>query len=363
MCLLGICHVFCSMLQRLIESSIQVVSIHYSMSSQRFLTTFRILGLLVVNLMLLVACKHDRPQVLNPWVGENVDSVAFKKEYHYWRNFNFITTDTIRLSRSTSGGGEMLLDTSAVLLNRWDAVVVTNINSVPSDSVDSMWVMLARDAQTMGWVRAKDLSEKVVPDNVISRCIALFSSWSMLLVFSFIGLGVVFFGIQNLRHARFQMVHVNDIKSFYPTLLCLVVSSSAVLYGAIQQFAPEMWATYYYDPTLNPFAVDALPIRFFLLSVWALLIVLVAVVDDVFKQPAVVDAVAYLASLFGVCMALYLFFTQSVHIYVGYPVLIGYWYFALRRHFQHNQSPYRCGQCGAGLNEKGKCPKCGAINE
>ena len=103
------------------------------------------------------------------------------------------------------------------------------------------------------------------------------------------------------------MVHINDIKSFYPTLLCLVVSSSAVLYGAIQQFAPSVWESYYYNPTLNPLTSNALPIRLFLLSLWTMLIVLIAVIDDVFKQPAVVDAVAYLASLLGLHGALFVF--------------------------------------------------------
>ena len=312
---------------------------------------------------LFLACKHDRPQVLNPWVGENVDSIAFKQQYHYWRNYNFVVTDTIRLPHSPANAFGLSEDTCEMWLHRWDAVVVTNITSIPSDSTDSMWVMLARDPQTMGWVRAKDLHDRVVPDNFISRFINLFSSWSMLLVVSFLALGILFLGIQNLRHARFQMVHVNDIKSFYPTLLCLVVSSSAVLYGAIQQFYPDVWEAFYYQPTLNPFATNAIAIRLFLLSIWTMLIVLIAVIDDVFKQPAVVDAISYLASLFGVCMVLYLLFTQSVHIYLGYPVLAAYWYFALHRHFQYNRSPYRCGKCGAGLSNKGKCHKCGAINE
>ena len=326
-----------------------------------YLTKFILL--FCISISLFVACKHDRPQVLNPWVGENVDSASFRSKYHYWNNFNFIATDTIRLAASPTNTIGFSEDTVSTSLQQWDAVVVTNVASVPTDTIDSMWVMLARDPQTIGWVRAKELHDRVVPDNIISRFIYLFSSWSMLLVLSVLALGVIFFGIQNLRHARFQMVHINDIKSFYPTFLCLVVSSSAVLYGAIQQFVPNVWEGFYYDPTLNPLANNPLPIRLFVISIWTMLIVLIAVIDDVFKQPAVVDAVAYLASLFGVCMVLYLFFTQSVHIYIGYPVLAAYWYFALRRHFQHNRSPYRCGQCGAGLETKGKCHKCGAINE
>lgn len=337
--------------------SFSTMEVSMSLTFRNFILFF------CLSLPLFVACKHDRPQVLNPWVGESIDSVAFKQKYHYWHNYNFIATDTIRLAQTPTNAFGLSEDTNELRLHQWDAVVVTNITSVPSDTIDSMWVMLARDQQTIGWIRAKDLHEKVVPDNFISRFINLFSSWRMLLVLSFLALGIVFFGIQNLRHARFQMVHINDIKSFYPTLLCLVVSSSAVLYGAIQQFAPSVWESYYYNPTLNPLTSNALPIRLFLLSLWTMLIVLIAVIDDVFKQPAVVDAVAYLASLFGVCMVLYLFFTQSVHIYLGYPVLAAYWSFALHRHFQHNRSPYRCGECGAGLETKGKCPKCGAINE
>ena len=154
------------------------------------------------SLPLFVACKHDRPQVLNPWVGESIDSVAFKQKYHYWHNYNFIATDTIRLAHTPTNAFGLSEDTNELRLHQWDAVVVTNITSVPSDTTDSMWVMLARDPQTMGWVRAKDLHDKVVPDNFISRFIYLFSSWRMLLVLSFLALGIVFFGIQNLRHAR-----------------------------------------------------------------------------------------------------------------------------------------------------------------
>ena len=120
----------------------------------------------------------------------------------------------IRLAASPTNTIGFSEDTVSTSLQQWDAVVVTNVTSVPTDTIDSMWVMLARDPQTIGWVRANELHDRVVPDNIISRFIYLFSSWSMLLVLSVLALGVIFFGIQNLRHARFQMVHVNDIKEF-----------------------------------------------------------------------------------------------------------------------------------------------------
>ena len=89
----------------------------------------------------------------------------------------------------------------------------------------------------------------------------------------------------------------------------------------------------------------------------------IAVVDDVRKLPGVVDDVAYLGILAGVCMVLYFFFSLSVHIYVGYPLLLAYWIFALRRHFRFTSAPYRCARCGEALHAKGRCPSCGAIND
>ena len=128
--------------------------------------------------------------------------------------------------------------------------------------------MVARDAETMGWVRERDLLPHVVPDQFITRFIHAFSLGRTWVVLSFVGLALLFLVVQNLRRGRLQMVHYNDIKSFYPTLLCLVVSSSAVLYGALQQFAPDMWQEFYFHPTLNPFAPIAWPLRIFLLSLW-----------------------------------------------------------------------------------------------
>ena len=251
----------------------------------------------------------------------------------------------------------------SVQLGVSDAIVVANVANVPTDSIDSTWVMVARDAETMGWVRERDLLPHVVPDQFITRFIHAFSLGRTWVVLSFVGLALLFLVVQNLRRGRLQMVHYNDIKSFYPTLLCLVVSSSAVLYGALQQFAPDMWQEFYFHPTLNPFAPIAWPLRIFLLSLWGMAVVGIAAIDDVRKLPGVVDDVAYLVIWAGVCMVLYLFFSLSVHIYIGYPLLLGYWTFALRRHFRFTSAPYRCARCGEALHAKGRCPACGAIND
>ena len=41
----------------------------------------------------------------------------------------------------------------------------------PADSVDSVWVKVARDQETMGWVHEKELLEKVVPVDSVSQFI------------------------------------------------------------------------------------------------------------------------------------------------------------------------------------------------
>ena len=292
--------------------------------------------LLLGCLLLMVGCRDTRPRMITFGESDELDSVAFARTHHYWKNYNFLTLDSIDLSPSDPSGVIGAYGADSVHLGPSDAIVVANVANVPTDSIDSTWVMVARDAETMGWVRERDLLPHVVPDQFVTRFIHAFSLGRTWVVLAFVGLALLFLVVQNLRRGRLQMVHYNDIKSFYPTLLCLVVSSSAVLYGALQQFAPEMWQEFYFHPTLNPFAPIAWPLRIFLLSLWGMAVV---------------------------CMVLYLFFSLSVHIYVGYPLLLAYWIFALRRHFRFTSAPYRCARCGEALHAKGRCPACGAIND
>jgi hypothetical protein len=158
-----------------------------------------------------------------------------------------------------------------------------------------------------------------------------------------------------------RIVHFNDIPSFYPTLLCLFVATTAVFYGSIQLFAPDSWRHFYYHPTLNPFSVP-LHLCLFLLSVWAMLIVAIATIDDVRRQLPTGEALFYYLGLAGVCAICYVVFSVSTLYYIGYLLLIAYIIFAVYRYIHHARHRYVCGNCGAKLRKKGICPHCGTMN-
>ena len=159
-----------------------------------------------------------------------------------------------------------------------------------------------------------------------------------------------------------KIVHFNDINSFYPTLLAVIVALSATLYASIQTFTPDAWQHFYYHPTLNPFNVQPV-IGMFLVSVWAIFIVGLAVVDVVRNILPTGEALLYLCGLASVCAVNYIVFSISTLYYIGYPMFAAYLYFALRMYFTRFRCAYICGKCGARMNKKGRCPVCGTMNE
>ena len=126
-----------------------------------------------------------------------------------------------------------------------------------------------------------------------------------------------------------SLVHFNDIDSPYPTALVLIVSISATFYATIQLFLPEVWRHFYFHPTLNPFAVPPI-LGFFLATVWAILIVGLACVDEVKHRLPAGDAVLYLGGLVGVCAIDYIIFSVTTLYYIGYLLLVAYIWFAIR---------------------------------
>jgi hypothetical protein len=110
----------------------------------------------------------------------------------------------------------------------------------------------------------------------------------------------------------------------------LLIASSAVLYSSIQLFAPETWRHFYYHPSLNPYALPWF-LGLFVMSVWAIVIVAIATIDDVRHHLPMGEAILYLGGLAAVCAVDYVIFSITTLYYIGYPLLIAYFVFALYR--------------------------------
>lgn len=305
----------------------------------------RLVSLLFLAL-LLCGCYNRGPITPDAWdlTRQQLDSISFYTTHHYTQNFNFVVTgdslvvvaqqpedmavpDVVSVEIQTESG-EYHKDSITLLRN--ERIVVADIKTVPSDTIDSVWVKVARDQLTFGWVHESELLSKVSPDDPISQFIDFFSDAHLLIFLAFCVVVVAAYGIRRLLRRGAKLVHFNDIPSFYPTALCLLVASSAVLYSSIQLFGAETWRHFYYHPSLNPFALPFW-LGVFVSSVWAIVIVAIATVDDVTRQLPLGASILYLSGLGAICAVCYVVFSITTLYYVGYPLLIAYYVFAFRR--------------------------------
>ncbi len=320
---------------------------------------------LLLSLLLLSACYHRpvRQQVPQAVLTEQqLDSIAFARTHHYTINYNFLVSDdSLMLTRQMPEEAVSNLPIDSFAIGPDQRLVVADIRILPADSVDSVWVQLAQEDGTFGWVHESEMLRSVEPDDPISQFISFFSDEHLLIFLLVFVLIITAYGMYKLLRRKAHIVHFNDIATFYPTLFALVVATSATLYASIQLFAPDAWQEFYFHPSLNPFSQPAL-LALFLSSVWAILIVGIAVVDDTFRHLNVSDGVLYLLGLAGVCAVNYIVFTLTTMYYIGYLLLVAYVAFALWRYFTHTQSKYICGNCGLQIKKKGRCPHCGALN-
>lgn len=315
--------------------------------------------IILIFAFLLTACYNNGPQTPDAWdlTEKQLDSISFSTTHHYSQNYNFVVkSKSLPLSDQP---GNLAFDTIYVM--RGEQLVVADIQTISTDSIDSIWVKVARDQLTQGWIRESEMLEGVSPDDSISQFIDFFSNTHLLIFMAFLIVVTVAYGLYRLNRRNAYIVHFNDIDSFYPTLLCLMVASSATLYASIQMFGAESWRHFYYHPSLNPFALPW-HLALFVASVWAIIIIAVAAVDDVLHHLSGADALLYIGGLAGVCAVDYVVFSVSTLYYIGYPLLIAYVVFAWHRYEHHTHSRYICGKCGALLAEKGRCPHCGATN-
>lgn len=305
-----------------------------------------VLSFVIYHLSFTVACYNRGPITPDAWdlTKQQLDSISFYTTHHYTQNYNFVVTgdSLVVVAQQPEDmavpevvsieieaiGKEWQKD--SITLRKNERIVVADIKTVPSDTIDSVWVKVARDQLTFGWVHENELLAKVSPDDPISQFIDFFSDTHLLIFLAFCVVIVAAYGVRRLMKLGAKIVHFNDIPSFYPATLCLLVATSAVIYSSIQVFGPESWRHFYYHPSLNPFALP-LHLGLFVTSVWAIIIVAIATVDDVTKHLSLGESILYLGGLAAICAVDYVIFSITTLYYIGYPLLIVYYYFAIRR--------------------------------
>jgi len=312
----------------------------------------------------LFSCYRQGYYSSDAWnlTDQQKDSISFYTTHHYSQNFNFIVrSDSLQLilQHPTEYVNGLQVDT--FYIHHGDRIVVADITTMPSDTIDSIWVKVARDQQTFGWIHERHLLADVSPDTPISLFIDYFSKTNTLIFMSIFVIVFTVFVFQRLFRLGAKIVHFNDIDSFYPTFLCLMVATSAVLYSSIQLTAPESWRHYYYHPTLNPFSVPV-HLGLFLLSVWMLIVLGLAAVDDVRRHLKALDAFFYYIGLAATCGVVYMVFSVSTIYYIGYLLYVAYVIAAVWAYIHKTRINYLCGNCGYHLHKKGKCPHCGMVN-
>lgn len=243
-----------------------------------------------------------------------------------------------------------------------DPLVVAEMLVIPEDSTDSIWVKLARDQFTMGWVHQQDFLENVVPDDPISRFIHLFSVRHLGLFAILFSVSLLALLWQVFSRKRPHVFYLRDILSPYPTFLLITLAASSLLYAGIQHYVPETWLLYYYHPTLNPFGLPPV-LSIFLCSVWVLLVLMITTMDEAFRLLPAKEAMLYLLSLLGCCICCYLLFTfAAISPAVSYLLFACFAFALLRRYYRKSRANYLCGSCGKRLQHLGTCPHCGAEN-
>lgn len=319
----------------------------------------------VLTLLLLASCYNQGQQTPDAWdlTQKQLDSISFYTTHHYTQDYNFLVrADSMAIIKQLPAEALSDMPVDTLMVYRGQHLVVADITTVPADTIDSIWVKVARDQDTFGWIHEHDMLTAVSPDDPISELIDFFSDAHLLIFLGvFVLVGAVYV-IRKLNNRQAKLVHFNDIPSFYPTLLCLLVATAAMLYSSIQLFDPEKWRHFYYHPTLNPYAVPPI-LGFFLVSLWTMLIVAIAVVDDVRRLLPFADALLYLLGLGAMCAVVYIIFSVFTLYYIGYPLYVAYVVFALWCYFRRPRPRFQCGRCGALLYDKGTCPHCGALNE
>jgi hypothetical protein len=303
----------------------------------------------------ILITKINKTDSLN---DRQVDSLNFRIQHHYSENFNFrILADSLKL---TPRSGDTSMDTCIVYYG--NLVVVAQIASMPNDTIDSVWVKVAHDQGTMGWIREKELLSNAIPNDTISQLLYVLSSSRILWMSAIVAMGIIAFFIRKARMKKLLLIKFQEIDTVYTPLFLILISVLACIYASIQNFVPWYWQEFYYHPSLNPFSLPQ-PLSSLVVVMWTMIVVFLALIDDIRHKTTTFNGIVYIIEIIGTAMIVYLVSSWSTIFYIGYLIVPAFVAFCIIFYFKKIRCKYTCGKCGKKIREKGKCPHCGTINE
>ena len=186
------------------------------------------LGVLVGVVLLLSSCYYQEEDSTLYEVGDNFELCA----------------DSLSL-QSSQPLHNLPIDTLCEQLHVYygDPLVVAETLIIPEDSVDSIWVKLARDQYTMGWTHQRNFIGNVVPDDPISRFIHLFSIRHLGLFGILFAISLLALLYQIFVFVKPFVVHrkiINDrLLGFFQCLHSLSIFNKQSIYASIETAFPS----------------------------------------------------------------------------------------------------------------------------
>lgn len=282
---------------------------------------------------------------------QQADSLEFRLLHHYTNNYNFVVkADSLVLVPRE----DELTDMSCV--RKDNRIAVADIREL-----DTIWIKVARDQFTMGWIAEDELLKGVVPDDPISQVIDTLTVSRSIWMSILIVLGVIGFFLKRRGLHKLQIFRYDEMDSFYPSLFLILVSSLACLYASIQKFTPEFWQEYYFHPTLNPLILPFV-MAVLVTLMWSVIIVFIAMLVEVYHHLDFFRGFTYVLEMLGAAMMSYLIISWTTSFYLGYALLAIYIVILLWVYYKYIRCRYICGSCGRSIRQKGICPHCRALN-
>ena len=292
-------------------------------------------------LLVLNSCGNKSVEEQSDWTltKNQRDSISFTQHHHYNIGTNFILkSDSVHLASHPVGwpiSFEVLNDSAVLKCN--DYFVVTEIykpDNYTELGTDSTWLRVGSDGIHLGWIDESTMLKNSSPTSPISQFIYTFSGnhLSVFLVF-FIVTGLVV-GYCKLKYKHVLFVHIRDVHSMYPVAFIIMMSTAAMLYSTIQKFFPEMWVTYYFNPSLNPIGQPFL-IGIFLLVLWLSLLLLISVVYDLMEKVSFFNMCSYVLSLVSIGCIMYVILTLTIPLYFGYLIYVFYVLFTVHQFLKY----------------------------